>query len=399
MQALNCWKGLGASLLQLFPRRRKLTGESRNIFALQRRIGFSMLRFLPELETRYQSSLLPTHQARYRWIAVMAELLAALYMVVDAYSPTPALTPSVRAMLIVAMLVLAVPALLSLHSSLAQYFRRAMFVAVVAFGWSIVSLIYVNAKNGRMIPDDGVVLVTIGAYFASGLTVYQALTCGILIAAAFITVLFQFPVARPMLGYEVVFVASANLLGIIGFYGFDYISRANFLLRNELRDLAYSDSLTDLLNRRAFYRHMQKVWRQAMRDGVAIGLVVADMDNMKATNDNYGHEEGDRSLVRLAEILRDLAQRPFDAAGRLGGDEFAAVWYDVDVEWVAQRARELEDRLVQDALEFGSRGLAVSIGVCHVHPMPGISPYDALRTADEAMYRAKRQRKGSERRA
>jgi diguanylate cyclase (GGDEF)-like protein len=380
-------------VLPLFPRRRRLTGDSRNIFALQRRIGFSMLRFLPELEARYQSSLLPTHQARYRWIVAVAELLTLLYIIVDMFSSSPALLPSMRTVLTAAMAVLAVPALLSLHPSVSAYFRKAVFVAVVLFGWTIVSLFYFNAGNGHLIPDDGVLLATIGAYFVSGLTVYEALACGVLIAAAFITVLLQFPITRPSLPYEIVFVAAANLLGIVGFYGFDYISRANFLLRHELRDLAYTDGLTDLLNRRAFYRHLQKAWRQAMREGVAIGLVVADMDNMKVTNDKYGHEEGDRSLLRLADILRDLVQRPFDAAGRLGGDEFAAIWYDVDVEWIAQRAREFEDRLVQDALEFGQRGLSVSIGVCHVHPMPGLSSYEALRTADEAMYRAKRQRK------
>jgi diguanylate cyclase (GGDEF)-like protein len=373
-----------------------LTGKGRNTYALQRRLGFSMLRFLPELESKYQESLLPLHQARYRWVVLMAELMVGLFMLVDLFSPRPMLDAYSDVTLVLGMVLLSVPVFLSLRPSLNRYFRPAMLVSVVLFGWSVISLIYFGASGGRAIADDGVLLTTIGAYFASGLTVYQALLCGALIGAAFFTVLLQFPTTAALFWYELVFIAAANLLGVIGYYGFDYISRANFLLRHELRDLAYSDFLTDLLNRRAFYRHLQKAWRQALRDGVAIGLVVADMDNMKAVNDRFGHAEGDRALKRLGRIFTDLAQRPLDGAGRLGGDEFAAVWYDVDVEWVAASARELEERVTRDAEEFGERGLSVSIGVCHVYPMPGLTPDDALRTADEEMYRAKRQRKQSE---
>jgi GGDEF domain-containing protein len=92
-------------------------------------------------------------------------------------------------------------------------------------------------------------------------------------------------------------------------------------LHAALKELANRDSLTGLLNRRAFQEHATQVLRTARRRKESTALLMTDLDHFKAVNDRYGHAEGDHALKMVATALKATA-RENDMVARLGGEEF-----------------------------------------------------------------------------
>lgn len=150
-------------------------------------------------------------------------------------------------------------------------------------------------------------------------------------------------------------------------------------LEAELRRLASTDALTGLLNRRAFLTMLAE---RVPRSGTSVLFI--DLDGFKAVNDSSGHEEGDRVLRRVADVLR-AELRPGDIAARLGGDEFAVL----PAVRTQDEARVLALRLVDQfsvMLPTQITPVGASIGVATGHQLPAET---LLYRADQAMYRAK----------
>jgi diguanylate cyclase (GGDEF)-like protein/PAS domain S-box-containing protein len=158
------------------------------------------------------------------------------------------------------------------------------------------------------------------------------------------------------------------------------------------RQLARTDDLTGMLNRRAFVAELETRLAQANRHGSGGALLFVDLDNFKAINDLRSHKDGDECLRRFSAAL--LTQcRAEDLAGRLGGDEFT-VWLDhADLDGVKAKARAMLTLAAPLAAQFSppEKPLGLSIGIAPVKP--GDTVADIMHRADEAMYRAKRQGK------
>jgi len=159
----------------------------------------------------------------------------------------------------------------------------------------------------------------------------------------------------------------------------------------ELEEVASTDVLTGLPNRRAIEEWANRQLRGAKRHGFPIWVVLGDLDSFKEINDTFGHEAGDTVLRTFADTLRKLT-RISDMCGRLGGDEFLIVISHVsavNIEVAINRFRELFG-----ALSFPFAGQSVSISV--TFGVAGsesgrIQEFDALvRKADEMLYEAKR---------
>jgi diguanylate cyclase (GGDEF)-like protein len=122
-------------------------------------------------------------------------------------------------------------------------------------------------------------------------------------------------------------------------------------------------------------------------------MVYADLDGLKKINDSFGHKQGDRALVKTAELLKETF-RSSDVLGRLGGDEFtilAAVDPDGGIEKLVTR---LEQKFANyNALKAEPYELSISIGVSRLVPENGESMEDLIAQADAAMYQNKRARK------
>lgn len=153
---------------------------------------------------------------------------------------------------------------------------------------------------------------------------------------------------------------------------------------------AFHDSLTQLPNRHLFLdRLAQSIDRLRRRPHQLFAVMFLDVDKFKPVNDTYGHEVGDRLLIKIAERLK-LCLRTTDTIARFGGDEFTILLEPVaehgDAESIAARIRaDMREPILLDGHEFY---MTLSIGTVlatHEHTRPE----ELLRDADRAMYRAK----------
>ena len=94
---------------------------------------------------------------------------------------------------------------------------------------------------------------------------------------------------------------------------------------DKLEELATTDALTGLKNRRKFDTEIDAEWRRAARQKTPVALLMIDADHFKAYNDTYGHQAGDQVLVGIAICISDSVRRAGDCTARYGGEEFAVL--------------------------------------------------------------------------
>ena len=179
----------------------------------------------------------------------------------------------------------------------------------------------------------------------------------------------------------------ANQLGI-----------ANEQISNHERILALSrtDSMTGLLNRRAFYEEdLPRRISRLQRSRETAALFFVDMDNFKRVNDVHGHQAGDDAILVLRDLLMEMS-RPGDVIARLGGDEFA-MWLDgISPEVTEKRAGRLIEAS-ESLREFSGdddHPLGISVGVAIYDPDDNEALDDLSARADKAMYEVKNAGKG-----
>jgi len=153
------------------------------------------------------------------------------------------------------------------------------------------------------------------------------------------------------------------------------------------RDLATTDNLTGLLNRAGFFEHATLVVNTAARYDHGIAVAFIDLNGFKSINDNMGHSQGDRALKTIGGLL-DQASRKSDVIARFGGDEFVVLLPDTDLTGAKAYFAKLQLELQREIHEHGWTGLGSSIGAVVFKTAP-TDIDDALRRADELMYRVK----------
>lgn len=162
-------------------------------------------------------------------------------------------------------------------------------------------------------------------------------------------------------------------------------SRLRIALDRE-HEMARQDTLTGLANRRAFYELGEIETERSRRYGRPFTALFFDLDNFKAVNDTKGHDEGDRLLKTVAEILHSRL-RTTDICGRLGGDEFAVLLPETGEKAAAIFATELRASLI-DAMEKHGWPVTFSIGVATFHTTPE-NLDQLIERADALMYLVK----------
>jgi diguanylate cyclase (GGDEF)-like protein/PAS domain S-box-containing protein len=166
---------------------------------------------------------------------------------------------------------------------------------------------------------------------------------------------------------------------------------AQRLEQDRIEQMAFTDPLTGLANRRLMQDRLQNAIAQAQRRHHLVAVCAIDLDGFKEVNDTRGHEAGDGVLVAVAERLRHVV-RANDTVARQGGDEFTLVLVDLphaqEADDVAQRALAALRQPVPLA-GGGQARISASIGIA-LYPAHARDPDGLLRAADEAMYTAKR---------
>jgi len=147
--------------------------------------------------------------------------------------------------------------------------------------------------------------------------------------------------------------------------------------------VAQVDSLTGLLNRRAFNTELDVAIARARNGLSALTMISIDIDNFKKCNDTEGHPAGDRMLKTLGRLIRKNIRSSIDSGFRCGGDEFAIIVDGAKAEVAVQIA----ERLRTDYQENEAYGTSLSVGIAEYRH--GMSGKEFVRSADDAMYRAK----------
>jgi diguanylate cyclase (GGDEF)-like protein len=159
-------------------------------------------------------------------------------------------------------------------------------------------------------------------------------------------------------------------------------------LRSALAELARTDPLTGLANRRGFDEAIEREHSRQRRGGPAMALLLVDVDHFKAVNDSWGHQAGDDVLQALGRLMA-ARFRAMDVVGRIGGEEFAVLIPDCTMERGYERAVELCDAVRTETLAW-DHPITVSVGVStSADAAPTPTPAELFAAADGALYAAK----------
>jgi len=158
---------------------------------------------------------------------------------------------------------------------------------------------------------------------------------------------------------------------------------------DQLRELATTDDLTKLPNRRQFLTSLDGEFARALRHDWPLSVVMIDADNFKLINDRHGHSVGDDVLRVIAERFRSSV-RTGDILGRVGGEEFAAALTEIDMPGALKTAERLCREVAAEPFEVGDDVLTVTVSVgMAARRAQDTDPGELLRLADRALYAAK----------
>jgi diguanylate cyclase (GGDEF)-like protein len=172
------------------------------------------------------------------------------------------------------------------------------------------------------------------------------------------------------------------VLGVTMFLAREIGRRA--LAEGKLEELATTDALTGLKNRRKFDAVIDDEWRRATRQKTPLALLMIDADHFKSYNDAFGHQAGDQMLVGIAICITDSVRRAGDCASRYGGEEFAVLLPGLSAVEALRVAETIRLKVQQ-----WSDDTTVSIGIASLTPAAAMESSVLVNAADRALYAAK----------
>ena len=174
-------------------------------------------------------------------------------------------------------------------------------------------------------------------------------------------------------------------------------TRTHILLKqhaDRLRELALTDTLTGVANRRSFDERLKAEWRRCQRSQSPIALIMIDVDHFKQYNDNLGHQAGDDCLSTVSAAMKDCLMRPADMLARYGGEEFAVLLPETGLGQAMRKAEDLGHAVQELAIPHPSSDagpvVTISRGVAALVPSTDVQARELVRLADEMLYEAKR---------
>jgi two-component system cell cycle response regulator len=158
----------------------------------------------------------------------------------------------------------------------------------------------------------------------------------------------------------------------------------------QVEEMAATDPLTGLYNRRHFSRVIEQLFAEAQRYGKDLACVMIDLDGYKQLNDTFGHQVGDQLLVMAGKVI-SANMRRMDVAARYGGDEFVLLLPQASLEDATIAAQRIRDEFYQASAGILKReeGVTMSIGVSTLSQSQAAGADQLVAKADVALYRAK----------
>lgn len=355
------------------------------------RFGLRQLRFSPDIERRFRNSHVALNIQRVR-ITHAAGILSLLgFLVVDKVFGWMLQAPMADLILLLGLIpLLAIGMWLPRIRGDWRLRQIAMTLNALLLTACLTAIVVIGRARVEVFPYEPMLMMVVYAYFLSGLMFVPATIVGGTVLAAHAAFVADWSVGG--LGiYQFYYLVLANAMGWIGLFLMERNQRSEFLLEQRLRQRANIDPLTRVMNRGAFRVHLDRAWDLAMRENRTIGLLLIDVDDFKQVNDNCGHLFGDDVLRHVGKRIRRAVRRSMDAGGRYGGDEFVAMFYDASPEHLRAVAADLQE--CTSDLRCSADGydapITLSVGGVLVRPRGRSTPRDALRVADDRLYRVK----------
>lgn len=202
--------------------------------------------------------------------------------------------------------------------------------------------------------------------------------------ATMLTILEEYPHYSLFLLHPFMFAAVFGAFGVLK-HASDETIQDHLKL---YRELAHTDQLTNLATRNYFYQMAYREIVRCERENSTISLVFIDIDHFKKVNDSYGHPTGDRTLARVAQILKRVC-RPYDIIARWGGEEFIALLPNTSVQEAFQFSERFRKEIEKQTFQAPSNTFHCTISA-------GISEFQKneefetlIHRADQALYQAK----------
>jgi diguanylate cyclase (GGDEF)-like protein len=160
------------------------------------------------------------------------------------------------------------------------------------------------------------------------------------------------------------------------------------LTNQRLQEMALTDVLTGLPNRRHGIERLEQEWAIAIRSNRPVCCMMIDIDRFKSINDTYGHHFGDEALKSVAESLRHAARKQ-DVVCRLGGEEFLVICSNTDEQSCFQYAERLRQQVASQPLNILNNSLSITVSIGIASSVKQTNVESMMRLADDRLYAAK----------
>ncbi|MBD3667814.1 MAG: GGDEF domain-containing protein [Kangiella sp.] len=160
-------------------------------------------------------------------------------------------------------------------------------------------------------------------------------------------------------------------------------------VNEKLEELAATDPLTGIANRREFMNRAEEEMSRANRNGTDLCMMVIDFDHFKDINDEHGHQAGDKVLKQFVRLSKEI-MRPSDLLGRIGGEEFALLLPETSLSSAAKVAERLRQYIEESSVVVSKQKIKMTISIGLTQHRPKVDTVKKwLHRADELLYQAK----------
>jgi diguanylate cyclase (GGDEF)-like protein len=156
----------------------------------------------------------------------------------------------------------------------------------------------------------------------------------------------------------------------------------------ELTQLAITDPLTRIMNRRGITVSLLDAMAQAERYDTPLSVAMGDVDHFKRVNDKYGHEAGDKVLTQIASALSEALRMP-DKVGRYGGEEFLVIFPHTSLTQARKIAERMRNEVQKSEIDLGPAQIKATLSLGVTQFQKGEDLEQLLSRADAALYKAK----------